>query len=80
MIEDCQGEIDKIRSELIEKYNQLPALEKKIVQLFSVIYEPVNRTALDGCVNYIGIRDENDNLDLAPGNMDVKTTTTCKRN
>ena len=65
MNRDCHREIDKVRSELIEKYNKLPALSKKIVQLFSVIYEPVNRTSFLGCLNYVGIRDENDKAFLS---------------
>jgi SNF2 family DNA or RNA helicase len=48
-----------LQAQLTQAYNQLPPLEEKIVQLFSVIYEPINRTAFLECLNYIGARDTN---------------------
>ena len=44
-------------SRLIQDFYSLPPLEQKIIQLFSVIYEPVKRTAFVDCLNYIGARD-----------------------
>lgn len=49
----------KLQAQLAQAYSQLPPLEQKIVQLFSVIYEPVNRTSFLECLNYIGARDTN---------------------
>jgi SNF2 family DNA or RNA helicase len=49
----------KLQAQLAQAYRQLPPLEEKIVQLFSVIYEPINRTAFLDCFNYIGARDKN---------------------
>ncbi len=39
-------------------YRKLPALQQRIVQLFSVIYEPVSRTSFIECFNQAGARDE----------------------
>ena len=47
----------QLRSQLIEEFHLLPPLEEKIIQLFSVIYEPINRTSFLECFNYIGARD-----------------------
>lgn len=46
-----------LRRQLVEAYRKLPDLEQRIVQLFSVIYEPVNRTSLMLCLNQLGAED-----------------------
>ncbi|MCG9892230.1 MAG: DEAD/DEAH box helicase [Thermosynechococcaceae cyanobacterium MS004] len=53
--------IDALRAELTEKYQKLQPLEQKIIQLFSVIYEPISRTNFVDCFNVLGIRDKNKN-------------------
>ena len=52
-------DIETIRTELVAKYRKLPALEQKIVQLFSVIYEPITRTSFADCFNGLGLKDKN---------------------
>ncbi len=49
----------KLRRQLVEKYHQLLPPEQVIVQLFSVIYEPVSRAAFALCLNQTGTRDKN---------------------
>ncbi|BAY29581.1 SNF2-related protein [Nostoc carneum NIES-2107] len=49
----------QIQAQLAQAYYQLPPLEQKIVQLFSVIYEPINRTAFLECFNSISVGDKN---------------------
>ena len=48
----------QIRSKLTQIYQKLPEKEKQMVRLFSVIYEPVNRTAFLSCLTPSGIKDE----------------------
>ncbi|MCJ8281196.1 MAG: aquaporin, partial [Rivularia sp. ALOHA_DT_140] len=57
---DSHVDTAEIRSQLIQEFCLLPPLEEKIIQLFSVIYEPVNRTSFLECFNLIGARDTND--------------------
>lgn len=47
------------QAQLANAYLKLPLLEQKIVQLFSVIYEPVSRTSFMDCFNHMGARDGN---------------------
>ncbi|WP_017328364.1 DEAD/DEAH box helicase [Synechococcus sp. PCC 7336] len=54
---DSATNADAIRLNLIEAYRQLKPLDKTIVQLFSVIYEPVSRSAFVTCFNQTGARD-----------------------
>lgn len=49
----------KLQTQLAQAYHQLPPLTQKIVQLFSVIYEPINRTSFMNCLNQTGALDEN---------------------
>jgi len=48
-----------LRKQLVEKYHKLSPLEQVIVQLFSVIYEPVSRTSFAIYLNQTGTRDKN---------------------
>jgi hypothetical protein len=56
---DFLADTSKLQTQLVQAYYQLPPLDQKIVQLFSVIYEPINRTSFMACLNQIGIFDEN---------------------
>lgn len=56
---DSEADHQKPQTQLAQTYRQLLPLEEKIVQLFSVIYEPLNRTSFLECLNYIGARDKN---------------------
>jgi superfamily II DNA or RNA helicase len=47
----------KLQVELAEAYHLLPAVDKTLVQLFSVIYGKVNRNQLLSCVKQANIRD-----------------------
>ncbi|GAA6623014.1 hypothetical protein [Scytonema sp. NUACC26] len=55
------SEIDSevLRSQLAKDYRQLSTLEQSIIQLFSVVYEPINRTTFLDCFTYTGARNEN---------------------
>jgi hypothetical protein len=44
-------DLESLRAPLVQTYGQLTAIEQSIVQLFSVIYEPVGRAAILTCVN-----------------------------
>lgn len=46
------------RAKLAAIYHALPPLEQEIVQLFSVVYEPVSRTTFVSCLSPAGIRDK----------------------
>ncbi|MUH00160.1 hypothetical protein F7734_50975 [Scytonema sp. UIC 10036] len=59
---NSEADSDVLRSQLAKDYHQLPALEQNIVQLFSVIYEPINRTSFLECFTYIGARNEKGQL------------------
>ncbi len=52
-------EPQQLQTELAEAYCQLSPLEEKIVQLFSVVYEPINRTSFLECWNDIAASDNN---------------------
>ena len=56
---DSDVDTAQLRSQLIQEFYLLPPLEEKIIQLFSVIYEPVNRTSFLECFNYLGVQDKN---------------------
>jgi len=45
---------EQVRSQLVKVYRSLPPLEQVMVQLFSVIYEPVSRALLINCWNHLG--------------------------
>lgn len=47
------SDIEKVRSLLTKAYQSLPALERLMVQLFSVIYEPVSRASFINCLNHL---------------------------
>ncbi len=51
-------DIDQVRQRLVQAYRKLPATEQAIVQLVSVIYEPVSRTQFVNCLNQAGIKDQ----------------------
>lgn len=46
------------RDKLAATYRALPAVEQEILQLFSVVYEPVSRTTFVSCCGPAGLRDE----------------------
>ncbi|HEY9849785.1 MAG TPA: hypothetical protein V6D28_10025 [Leptolyngbyaceae cyanobacterium] len=56
--------------QLAQAYRHSSIVEQKIIQLFSVIYEPISRTLFLDCLNYIGVRHEDGktftNLTLKP--------------
>ncbi|NDJ17753.1 DEAD/DEAH box helicase [Myxacorys almedinensis] len=49
---------EALRTRLIETYQKASFIEKQMLHLFSVIYEPVNRTAFLECFAHTGARDE----------------------
>jgi superfamily II DNA or RNA helicase len=50
---------EQLRQSLIEAYEQLPPLRQKIMQMLSVMYEPVSRVLLVDCLKHSGLQDEN---------------------
>ncbi len=48
---------ENLRQLVLRRYHQMPPLEKTLVQLFSVIYEPVSRATYILCLNQLGITD-----------------------
>ncbi len=56
---DSPADTAQLRSQITQEYYLLPPLAEKIIQLFSVIYEPINRTSFLECFNDIGARDAN---------------------
>lgn len=51
------------RPRLVEAYyDKVSPLQQRMVQLFSVIYEPISRAAFTDCFNHIGARDRGGNL------------------
>ncbi len=62
MMPDSDFDPGKLRQRLVASYHSLSALEQAIVQLFSVIYEPVSRSAAVSCWNQTGVRDRNGKL------------------
>ncbi len=56
---DSYADSAKLRRQIVEAYHELSPLEQVIVQLFSVIYEPVSRTSFVLCLNEAGARDRN---------------------
>ncbi|MGK7906055.1 MAG: DEAD/DEAH box helicase [Synechococcus sp.] len=57
---DFVNQADILRKQLLKDYRQISPLDRTIVQLFSVIYEPVSRSNFLKCLNRIGVRDEKD--------------------
>jgi superfamily II DNA or RNA helicase len=53
------------RRSVTEAYRQLSELEQTLVQLLSVIYEPVNRTLILNCANHAGLRADNKSFTIA---------------
>lgn len=47
-------EIGQLRQQYIQEYQQLPNIRKQIVRLYSVIYEPVNRSKFLKCLDTLG--------------------------
>ncbi|MDX2100620.1 MAG: DEAD/DEAH box helicase [Leptolyngbyaceae cyanobacterium bins.59] len=60
------SQTEATRQALVKVYRNLPALEKAIVQLFSVIYEPINRTTFVNCWNHIEAKDWGEKRFTAP--------------
>jgi superfamily II DNA or RNA helicase len=56
---DSETDIPILQTQLAQDYRQLSDVDRKIVQLFSVIYEPINRILFQNCINQIGALDEN---------------------
>jgi superfamily II DNA or RNA helicase len=56
---EFHADANQNRQKLIEIYHELQPIERKLVQLLSIIYEPISRTALTTCFNQSGERDPN---------------------
>jgi SNF2 family DNA or RNA helicase len=52
----------KIRDRLVDIYCELSPLEQLMMQLFSVIYEPISRASFALCLNQVGAQDKNGKL------------------
>ncbi|MDJ0726966.1 MAG: DEAD/DEAH box helicase [Prochloraceae cyanobacterium] len=49
----------KLRHQLNLIYSELTTEQQRIIQLFSVVYEPINRSRFLNCLNQTGIKQEN---------------------
>ncbi|MGL6339510.1 MAG: DEAD/DEAH box helicase [Waterburya sp.] len=54
----AETEITRLRQKLDQAYKKLPTLQRQMVRLFSVIYEPVSRSNFLQCLSAIGEKDE----------------------
>ncbi|MGA7937182.1 MAG: ATP-dependent helicase, partial [Kovacikia sp.] len=59
---DISVDTAKVRDRLIDSYYELSSLEQLMVQLFSVIYEPISRASFVLCLNQVGAQDKNGKL------------------
>ncbi|XGV97207.1 MAG: DEAD/DEAH box helicase [Leptolyngbya sp. BL-A-14] len=57
---------EQVRSQLVKIYRSLPPMEQLMVQLFSVIYEPISRALLINCWNNLGEHDRGSKHFTAP--------------
>jgi SNF2 family DNA or RNA helicase len=48
----------KLGNQLVDKYRSLSSLEQALVQLFSVIYEPISRASFLLCLNQVKVFDQ----------------------
>ena len=55
-------DLEQSRHQLVTVYRKLPPLEQVMVQLFSVIYEPISRSLLLSCWNYLSAQDRGSKL------------------
>ena len=47
----AQISLEDERAKLLERYHQIPAFDRELVQLFSIIYTPVGKTKVVDCLN-----------------------------
>jgi hypothetical protein len=52
----------KLRTQYLASYRKLPGLERQMLQLFSVAYEPVSRATFVECFNQTAFKDEKKKL------------------
>jgi superfamily II DNA or RNA helicase len=57
MLTETTTNLAQQRDQLAAIYRALPPLKQELVQLFSVVYEPVSRTTFMSCCSVAGIRD-----------------------
>ncbi|BAZ09640.1 SNF2-related protein [Calothrix sp. NIES-4071] len=62
-INPSETDIKRKRVQLRVVYEELPSIEKQIVQLFSIVYEPVSKKQFFNCFSKIGAENENYALD-----------------
>ena len=48
----------KLYESLTAIYNKLSALEKQMIQIFAIAYEPVNRSVYFDCLLQLGLKDK----------------------
>src|SRR5579883_2292383 len=58
-MKDAEADTLELQAQLTQTYRHLAPPDQKIVQLFSVIYEPTNRNSFMSCLSHIGALDEN---------------------
>lgn len=51
------ADTENVRSMLVKVYQKLPALEQVMVQMFSIIYEPVSQSVFVNCLNNLDAKD-----------------------
>jgi superfamily II DNA or RNA helicase len=55
---DSATKTEALRSRLVDRYDNLSPITQLIVQLFSVIYEPISRATFIICLNQTGAKDK----------------------
>ena len=54
---DSQADSAKLYEKLTASYRKLSALEKQMIQVFAIAYEPINRTLFYDCLIFLGLKD-----------------------
>jgi superfamily II DNA or RNA helicase len=54
---DSQADSAKLYEKLTTSYRKISALEKQMIQVFAIAYEPMNRTLFYDCLVFLGLKD-----------------------
>ena len=54
---DSQADSAKLYEKLTASYRKLSVLEKQMIQVFAIAYEPMNRTLFLDCLIQLGLKD-----------------------
>ena len=57
---DSLADSAKLHEKLTASYRKLSALERQMIQVFAIAYEPINRSEFFDCLLQLGLKDKND--------------------